>query len=176
MCRSRETCLSAKCVFLCACTHKIQLSVLVQYKADTIILLSKCNPFSPCMDQLKHCSRGTTQRSLTKDLYEPLNERQFELPTVAFYLLIEMVFVFIIFYCAHFLVYYWPVMKCKVFVFLFIVQIIILPLVYKANMQLQSGFERSKAFEPSDFEPAKFNCIYKSYITGIRCINTCNDI
>jgi hypothetical protein len=31
-----------------------------------------------------------------KDLYEPLNKRQLELPTVAFYLLIEMVFVFII--------------------------------------------------------------------------------
>ena len=43
-------------------------------------------------------------------------------------------------------------------------------------MQLQSVFERLKVFEPSEFEPAKFDCIYKSYIIGTRCINTCNDI
>jgi hypothetical protein len=36
-------------------------------------------------------------------------------------------------------------------------------------MQLQSVFERSKVFEPSKFEPAKFDCIYKSYIIGTRC-------
>ena len=117
MCRSRETCLSAKCFFLCASTNTIQLSVLVQYKADIIILLSTCNPFSPCIDQLKHCSLGTTQRSLTKDLYVHLNERRLELPTLAFYLLIEMVFVFLIFYCTRFLVYNCSVMKNRVFLF-----------------------------------------------------------